>query len=264
MLHTLLSKKVFLLGLLLCVFCVVGSLVYHQTVRRDVREQEAKTQQFLRQLETRKANRLVQRTETYSAEDLGQEKSHFVSDNVSEITSESAEVLPTDDLDFIEIGEDLFAGETSATHDEVVSPYGVSPYGFGPYPEIPVGFPEHLMPVWTWSEKKLERIAGRGKNFELMHRVLIKLWNQGDQDFIGVSLNDQSGKVYPTYQNVMYVTDWAERENGTVRLPASFFGAAEEDFHIMDIIKDERVPAMITFLDANTHGYDPYQFLDLQ
>ena len=264
MLNTLLSKKIFLAGFIICVLFVAGSLVYQESVKRGIRKQNAKTKRFLKQLEPHKADRPAQHTETNEADGLGQEESYLVSDKRSETGSEPVEVLSTDDVDFIEVGKDLFVKETSEVDEGAASLYGVSPYGFGPYPEVPADFPENLMPVWTWSEEKLKRIAGRKKNFELMHRVLVELWNQGDQDFIGVSLNDQNGKVYPTYQNVMYVTDWVARENGAIRLPASFFGASEEDVHILDIMKYERVPAGITFLDADTHGYDPYQFLGLQ
>lgn len=233
MLHILLSRKIFLSGLTICVFLVVGSLVYHESVKRGVRKQERKTEQFLKRLKTQEVDRAAQNTEAGSSEDLEREGVYLTAGDTSETISEPAEMLSIDEVNFVDTGRDLFAEETAAIDNVLVSSYGVSPYGFGPYPEVPVGFPEHLMPVWTWSEEKLKRIVGRKKNFELMHRVLVELWNQGDQDFIGVSLNDQNGKVYPTYQNVMYVTDWVERENGTIRLPASFFGASDEDVHIL-------------------------------
>lgn len=266
--HTLLSKKVFLSGLFLGLVCVAGSLVYHETVRRDVREQETRTQRFLKQLETHKAARAARHTETNEADGLGQEKSYFVSDNASKITSESAEVLPTDDLDFIEIDEDLFAGKISATDDEVVSPYGVSPYGFGPYPEVPIDFPEHLMPVWTWSEEKLQEQAGGLKNFELMGRVLVKLWNQGAREFVGVVRSNEDGKVYPIYPNTVYVKRWKEirLENGEFfRYPSgTISGPGVPSLNPIDYIKMGHLPSDVRYLDKDTEGINPYDFLDLK
>ena len=40
---------------------------------------------------------------------------------------------------------------------------------------------------------------------ELIYRVLIKLWNQGDHGFINGAFRDNDSKVYPLYPDVVYV-----------------------------------------------------------
>ena len=182
--------------------------------------------------------------------------------NDTQPMAEERKTLPSNEAESDELLDAFLVDEIPSTEgtDEVPT----SPFGFGAYPEVPHGFPQHLMPIWTWSDEKRARLASREIDFELMHRVLIKLWNQGDQSFIAVTRRDYNGKVYPIYQNVMYVENWIERRNGEVRLPSSFFGQSDEDINVVDIMRYERIPTSITFIDAYTEGYDPYQFLGLQ
>lgn len=268
MLHTLLSRKIFLSGLLLCVLCVVGSLVYHQTVKRDVQKQAAETQRFLRHLKTQETDRAPQHTQTDGTEELGQEDVALVSGGVSETVSEPIEMLFTDEVDFVDTDGDLFSEETPDAADRSVSPYGVSPYGFGPYPEVPIGFPEHLMPVWTWAEAKRQEQAGGLKNFELMGRVLVKLWNQGDREFVGVVRSNEDGKVYPIYPNTVYVKRWKEirLENGEFfRYPSgTISGPGVPNLNPIDYIKMGHLPSDVRYLDKDTEGINPYDFLDLK
>lgn len=181
----------------------------------------------------------------------------------AEVLSEvpPSEAPAESEADFLE--ESLVLAE-EAVEDEDVP---VSPFGFGPYPEVPNGFPDHLMPIWTWSNEKKESVAGGQEDFELMHRVLIKLWNEGDHDFRGVTRSDQNGKVYPLYDNVVYVERWQEMPlpNGETGLyPA---GQLSTEFFISpgDFIKNGgKLPRHIEFVNKEDVGYDPYHFLNLQ
>ena len=47
------------------------------------------------------------------------------------------------------------------------------------------------------------------RNIELIDRVLVKLWQQGDRGIVGGSTYD--GKIYPHYNDVVYVR-WKEQE----------------------------------------------------
>ena len=182
------------------------------------------------------------------------------------VAPESEEAVSIDETKGIDTADTFFPLDIAS--EEGTTEVRVSPYGFGPYPEVPVGFPDRLSPVWTWPEEKLERIVGREKSFELMHRVLIKLWNQGNQDFVGVSLADDNGKVYPTYPNVAYVI-WSESKdlNGKVRFRYPAYVVAGPNVPrrtSKDFSEGRGYPPHVTVLDRETAGIDPYQFLGLQ
>ena len=265
MFRGILSSRGLIVGMVFFVVSVGGSLLYSWHVRRNSAAETARTNQFLQQLKDKRETRTTQGvrfpadTETLEPTETSMETDY------TQMRSEETDVLPREESDAIDL-TDAFLPEDFVSEGEAFDDVPVSPFGFGPYPEVPEDFPANLSPSWTWPEDKRQEYADAGRlmNFELMHRVLIKLWNQGDRDFIGVKRSEQNGKVYPIYQNVMYVRTWVERQNGAVRLPASFFGSSEENIHVLDIMKQERVPNGITFLDADMEGYDPYEFLNLQ
>lgn len=261
MLQDLLSNRWFQGGLVFFVLVVGSSLLYSWYVLRAT---ERDMERHDRLLHGRKNKEGMRSTETVNVP-TENETSGFVNtpeEDTDASISDNTEGLPneTETLDFADasLPDDMVSEE--APNEEVPA----SPFGFGAYPEIPAGFPKNLMPSWTWSDERKQNMVGQLEDFELMDRVLIKLWNQGDRSFIGVKRQDQSGKVYPIYRNVMYVENWIERRNGEVRLPASFFGQSDEDINIIDIMRYESIPTSINFLDARTEGYDPYQFLGLQ
>lgn len=265
MFRDILSSRAIQVGIAFFVLVVGGSLLYSWHADRNDQEKLARTDQFLQQLKDKKETHTAQGTAVPTdTETLKSAETSMETDN-TRMRSEETDVLPKEELDPIDL-TGAFLPEDFVSEGGAFDNVPVSPFGFGPYPEVPEDFPENLSPSWTWSEDKRQEYADAGRlmNFELMHRVLIKLWNQGDRDFIGVKRSEQNGKVYPIYQNVMYVRTWVERQNGAVRLPASFFGSSEENIHVLDIMKQERVPNGITFLDADVEGYDPYEFLNLQ
>ena len=115
--------------------------------------------------------------------------------------------------------EDFLAGlspeEIQLLTEEVVEelPPPESIHGLGPYPEIPPDYPHQN--IW----EDLERHYDNGHatiEHELMHRVQIKMWNQGtkvDSSF----LNMENGRVYPLYNDTVYVRYLeAENEDGSV------------------------------------------------
>ena len=76
----------------------------------------------------------------------------------------------------------------------------------GDFPEVPDGFPSDLTPVWV---KFPNYQKGDMYTHEMMYRVLIKLWNQGDHDFVNGVYQDDNGRIYPLYTDVAYV-EWRE------------------------------------------------------
>ena len=184
----------------------------------------------------------------------------------SQETQDEIDIAPVDLTQPLD-DSDATQGETQAPQAEMMANVPVSPFGFGPYPKVPQGFPEHLMPIWTWSDERRQRVTGREIDFELMHRVLIKLYNDGDHGFRAVIRNDRNGKVYPLYDDVVYVKRWQEMRlpDGTVaQYPAGQLTTkgfiSPQDF----VESGGKLPAHIEFIDRDTAGYDPYHFLNLE
>lgn len=135
----------------------------------------------------------------------------------------------------------------------------------GDFPPIPDDFPSHFKPVWLAfpGYKKGDMLE-----HELMYRVLIKLWNQGDHGFVDAVT--QSGRVYPIYPDVVYIR-WVESEIGTdedgnpitARYIGQTTGTEALRFKPSDFLTGAwktKYPSfsLVEFDDA---GYDPYTFL---
>lgn len=130
-------------------------------------------------------------------------------------TPETSEISETSEINISPVdfsqpfwGDDL-PTETKTVSDKPNADVPVSPFGFGPYPEIPTGFPSNIKPIWTVSDETYslsqETYGSEGmRNLELLARVLIKLWNDGNTGFVGGSIN-ADGYVYPSYRDTAYV-----------------------------------------------------------
>ena len=126
--------------------------------------------------------------------------------------------------------------DTSDTHVEAVFSKRVSPFGFGPYPEIPSDYPYQGPFGMPLNNSTLKGQYDMGKDIELIDRVCIKLWNQGERVKGGVI---EDGLVYPLYPNTIYVT-WSEViwEDGTIeRILTSVTGRGDMAQYDADFAK---------------------------
>ncbi len=134
---------------------------------------------------------------------------------------------------------------------ENAEPIRMSPHGFGPYPTIPEG-----APIAIFEESD-------GVNMELLGRVMVKAWNQGER-FTGGTID--GGKVYLNYSDVVYI-EWAEvidEETGETVLSiegmmAGFYMSDD----LRESIKAGNMPAGYTLLDYDESGITPHEYLDL-
>ncbi len=258
----ILSNRYVLGALALFVLLIAGSLIYEWHVRRTTDAELARVGAVVESIEERK------KTHTTEVEQGPVETQPVLPSEPPRESDELHTLFPKPKQSMIEATRRIASPVSTSTEGEGEqnSPYGVSPYGFGPYPEVPAGFPEHLDPIWTWSQEKRSGFTG-GKSFELMHRVLIKLWNQGDRDFVGVTRADDNGRVYPLYPRTVYVR-WREATDpygSTHRYPGlTLAGPDVPRSREIDFKRGEGYPPHITVLDRETSGIEPYQFLGLQ
>ena len=189
---------------------------------------------------------------------------------VEEVSSDDSETKTvvessSDSLTTEEVGVDSDSDETDTTNERV------SPFGFGRYPEVPDGYPIPIKWHWQWSEEQLTQmeeasIAGIDellKQHELMTRVGIKLWNEGHR-FTGLSSNDQTGLIYPNYEDVIYVK-WrkiADRDGTVRRYPSDIIGSAGGALSLAQ--RSGRAP-LPDWLEVKSmeDGIGPYEFLGI-
>ena len=140
-----------------------------------------------------------------------------------------------------------------------------SPHGLGPYPDIPSDYPRQN--IWDDLER-FNDVAGNemGRSsidHELMHRVLIKLWNQGKKAE-GAILDSDNGRVYLMYKDTVYV-NWSESENedGSVETYLGKYRCHPLLKDYRDSVENGTQPSWVKVVAMKDGGIDPYSFLDL-
>ena len=129
-----------------------------------------------------------------------------------------------------------------------------SPHGLGPYPAIPPDYPRQNV----WEELEKSYYDGYATiNHELIHRVLIKLWNQGKKTDSG-TLSGLNGRVYPLYRDTVYI-ERREYEEGGVFSMLSHGSLRQYE----EAIRKGTQPSWIKVIPREDGGIDPYSFLDL-
>ena len=139
-----------------------------------------------------------------------------------------------------------YAQETDNTEE-----VRVSPHGFGPYPEVPEDMPyRHHHTSWE----------DDSPSSELMSRVLIKLWTEGERNFIGGST--YKGNIQPHYNDAVYVHwyEYLDSSGELVRKPTGIKSGPHVHATFADVMNP---PPELRVLDIETSGINPYEYLDL-
>ena len=254
MLGDLLSNRAILTGLIFFVVVVSGSLLYSWHVQRATEAELARTDVMLQQLKNKKETHIVQTAQDVGVpsetETLGEFDSLIETDRPQ--ASEEVEVLPPlDELTGAFLPDDFTIEDAEEPED-----VPVSPFGFGPYPEVPEDYPARP----TWERAGYDTFSqDTQRELELLDRVLIKLWKQGERGYRGGSTDN--GKVYPHYKNTAYVR-YRTTESGR-RYIARYKG--DPAIRISpEQLRTGELPPYIRVLDIDSEGIDPYQFLDLK
>ena len=135
--------------------------------------------------------------------------------------------------------------------------------GFGPYPDIPPDYPRQN--IWDDLEDLNENNPfGRSSiDHELIHRVLIKLWNQGKKAE-GAVLDSDNGRGYPMYKDTVYI-NWSEGENedGSIDRYIGRYRCHPSLKDYRDSVENGTQPSWLKIVAMADGGVDPYAFLDL-
>ncbi len=130
-------------------------------------------------------------------------------------------------------------------------------FGLGPYPPIPPDYPRQN--VWD----DLEECDRCDVGHELIHRVLIKYWNQGKKTSAG-TFSNQNGKVYPLFKETVYVK-WSEveLEDGSTETYLGSYLCHGSLADYEEAVENGTQPSWLKVVLHEDGGVDPYSFLDL-
>jgi len=255
MLRELLSSRLIQGGLVFFLLCVVGSLLYSwQAQRATEPELGGTTPQGVSSIEKRPQTKTA--PVVFQNDGLTNTPNE-TTDTQKHETTEAETRDQTQTLDLV----DAFSPEDFVSAEEAPAEDGpVSPFGFGPYPEVPADYP--LLPSWKWSSEEKARNSDL-LSAELLSRVLIELWNQGE-NITGGSTNGLL--MYPHYPKTVYALyEKKTLPNGTtVQSISKLFGGPDISEQEMRQISRYGEAPGITILDAADTGINPHTFLTLE
>ena len=149
----------------------------------------------------------------------------------------------------------------------------VSAFGFGPFPEVPEGMDYEPF----WADPELYPHIKGSRESELISRVWIKAWEEGDKGIVSASFDYENNRVYLSYPNVVYVTwDKMMDDNGnTIQYMTRLSGNASVTDRIRanniarlggrapTLMTDADIPSDIKVILHSEGGIDPFEYLGL-
>ncbi len=171
------------------------------------------------------------------------------------ITTQDSDITPQNKSEPFEVSTIV-----EAEHVEVPTE---SPFGFGPYPEVPQDFIEkHGNPVWLRPTDK--RSTSLTRDIELIERVQIKKWIDGDRAFKGGVFT--RGKIYLNYPDTFYVRfrEVTFPTGKHLRYISSVLSGQKLPISPEEIIEG-KMPQGVTLIDMDSPdvGIDPFEYLGL-
>ena len=139
-----------------------------------------------------------------------------------------------------------------------------SPNGFGPYPKVPK---DYLLTCGPTSWQMMDLFGGPPptREIELIDRVMVKLWKDGDTRIQGGTF--ENGKVYVNYHDRVYVNyNTYIKHDGTTGRYISRWGSHSSvpiPTEAQMLAGDIPEGLEVIDLDIKDPGIEPYSFLDL-
>ncbi len=229
----------------LILFAGLCYLWYHYTTA-PYKEQAASDEELLHQLETEKR-------QTNNAAEIVSQRTPAESTPTAEKPKEIGTTVAETNISTDKTSETI---TTAAPKTDSTEEVKVSPYGFGPYPEVPADYPSTV----AWNRDMSGYPEELRPEAELLSRVLVKLWTEGEKNFRGGSTHN--GKTYPHYHNTVYVrfAEYREPDGKVVRYAARGKSGPDVVYTEADLLDP---PPHLRILDLDSSGIDPYQYLDL-
>ncbi len=255
----LLSSRAIQFGLAFFLVVVCSSLLYSWHVQRTTEVELTRSNETLQPIEHPNGTPTVD----ISPVDFGEAGTPLEADT-EQPPIEHPNGTPNEDVVPMDLS-DAFLPDDFVSEMEPAQDVLLSPFGFGPYPEIPSDYP--FTPIWAVSDTEHESSqANYGstgiRNFELLSRVLIQLWDQGHRGLVGGSI-DKNGNVMPAYRNVAYVTyNYTEKSDGSLEHYISNVSGAPGLNITPEMLQSGDIPG-VTLIDKEDATINAYDFLSL-
>ena len=262
MFRGILSSRSLIIGLVFFAVIVTCSLLYNRHVRRVTQEELARTQQIVQPHEHQNESDTTQDNQFPNATGTQGHSGMHVETDVSQAMLEGEDTLLIDDMEGVD-SADPFLLDTPTSEQETAEGR-VSPFGFGSYPDVSPDYIASLgLPIWyEHGFDEIPATATHERNIELIDRVLIKLWKDGEDVDRGFY---KDGKVYPLYSKSAYVQHYHRIHDDGYIIDLTVIKSSDFDLNLtIERLQNGDIPDDYTILDlVDTEGIDPYTFLDL-
>ena len=268
MLRDFLTDKWILGGVaFVIVFAVACVWWYHYDTAYD-RQQDDKSDKELRQWEaTQKAS--IQKTETQS-EVTEITDAIFETETIDTMLETNLGPLKLNGAGHYVIPNNLTLYEYTQKMESTEVRY--SPHGLGPYPEVPEEYLWQKGPT-TWQMVYMFGTPTPNKNTELISRVLLKLWKEGDTEWQGAGI-DPDGKIFVNYPNRVYIRyspftnlkgKVQKNPDGTPKRYISMWLSGDIPAPANEQLLDNDIPGGLEIIDLDVEDprIEPYSFLGL-
>lgn len=254
MIRDISTNKMCLIGaaILLVTLLACSTWIQHESAEITQLKQDAtETEALARQMETSKVNR-----NKVSVLPLDEDQ-----------TQTQNKIAPTPSVETL--SKDIVLSKTDTQADihkdiENDQTVHISPHGLGPYPDVPQGYRE-ACGLTSWEASEMLGLPPPELELELIGRVLVKLWEEGDTQIAGATL--ENGKVYVTYRDRAYVryTTINQPDGTTIRYISSWESHESVPAPTLEQAIAGQTPAGIELIDLDVEdpGIEPYSFLNL-
>ncbi|MCG9129360.1 hypothetical protein JT359_17365 [Candidatus Poribacteria bacterium] len=140
----------------------------------------------------------------------------------------------------------------------------VSPHGFGPFPEVPKAY-FHAVEIPPWKLTEFYGAPPASRNQELMARVMVKLWKEGNTTVEGVIVLP-NGRFRVNYKNRAYVRYSTRKtpDGRTIPYIAAWSSGSLKMPSYQELLQGY-IPSGVELIDLDQDNptIDPYEFLGL-
>ena len=248
MFYNLLSNRAIQVGIAFFVLVVGGSLLYSWHAEQTTKAELAATQPMRQHAETLNAPRTAPLDVATPGEVIPtpEDTQPQMAAATDSAIDDSASV---DEREMF--SRDEFFAEALTADAEVPEP--------ADFKTTPAGYP--MKPYWDYPQDAQNEWSYEHK---LIDHVLVKLWQEGTQDFIGGSIDIDTQRVRPHYRNTLYV-QWEDVEHpdgSRVEIITRALGAGDVNWQQTGAF--DLPPPDVQLIDIQStegKGIDPFTFL---
>ena len=241
MLRDVFTNKWILGGIILVIVITVGCVLWYQHELAPYRRMAAETEEMRQKLVRPKKV-----SDTHSKTEQAADQTSAESTTQSAKRERTETILMKKDIESSQTDKTEPSQAETPTQNTETADVPVSPFGFGPYPKVPEDYPTDV----SWSSDDLPI-------YELMTRVRIKLWEEGQRTN---GIVEENGLLYPIIRGTVYIK-WSDNGKDIIRI----IGHPKDlsDDVVDQMYESGTIPTDFTVIDYDNAGIDPYKFLNL-